>query len=74
MISQRLANLQRTSDRLLRTAEEKERHAITGRHSDEFPACLRRTKALRASHDPIQFLQDLNLFVDQQFGITHYVD
>jgi hypothetical protein len=74
MIMQGSANLQSTSHRFFRIAKEKERHAVTGRHSDEFPACFRRTKTFRASHDPIQFSQQLNLFVDQQLRITHNVD
>jgi hypothetical protein len=74
MLMQGSANLESTSHRFLGTAKEKERHAITGRQPDEFPACFRRTKAFCASHDLIEFLQDLNLFVDQQLRITDDVD
>jgi len=57
MIMQSSANLESTPYRFFRTAEKKERHAITGWYSDEFPACFRRTKGLCASHDAIEFLQ-----------------
>ena len=72
--SQRLANLQRTSDRLLRAAEKKQRHSIPGRHPDQFVACFCCTKRFGVPDDPIQFLQQLNLLVDQQLRITHDVD
>jgi hypothetical protein len=74
MILQGSANFERTSDWFFRAAEKQERHPIAGWHSDEFAACFRRAKTLRPSHDLIQLLEQFNLLVDQQSGITHDVD
>jgi hypothetical protein len=74
MISQSSANLERTPHWLFRAMEEKERHPIAGWHSDEFAGCFRCSKTFGVSHDLIQFLEKFNLFVDQQFRITHYID
>src|SRR6266487_2822848 len=41
MLLQCSANLERTSHRLFRTVEEKERHPVSHRHSIEFAACFR---------------------------------
>jgi hypothetical protein len=73
-ISQGSANLERTPHWLFRAMEEQERHPIAGWHSDEFAACFRRPKTFGISDDLIQFLEKFNLFVDQQFRITHYID
>src|SRR5439155_4833193 len=45
MILQGPANLESTSHRFLGAVKEKERHPIACRHSTEFAACLRRSKA-----------------------------
>jgi hypothetical protein len=74
MISQGPANLESTPHWLFRAMEEKERHPVAGWHSDEFAACFRRSKTFGISDDLIQFLEKFNLFVDQQFRITHYID
>jgi hypothetical protein len=54
--------------------EKQERHPVSGWHSDEFPACFRRPKTFGAAHDSIQFLEQLNLLVDQQLRVTDNVD
>jgi hypothetical protein len=64
MILQAPANLERTSHRLFRTVEEKERHSVSHRHSIEFAPCFCRPKTFGASHDSIQFLEQLNLLID----------
>src|SRR5207247_6974388 len=74
IISQGSAYFQRASHRLLRTAEKKECHPVSSRHSIELAACFRCSKAFSASHDLIEFLEQLNLFIDQQLRITHHVD
>jgi hypothetical protein len=74
MISQSSANLERTPHWLFRAMEEQQRHPVSGWHSGEFAACFRRSKTFGVSHDLIQFLEKFNLFVDQQFRITHYID
>ncbi len=74
MLLQSSANLERTSHRLLWAMKEKERHPVSGRHSLEFAARFRRTKTFGASDDLIQFLEQLNLFIDQQLRITRHVD
>jgi hypothetical protein len=43
--------------------EENQCHAIAGRHSDEFTSCFCSAKTFGASHDSIQFLEQLNLLV-----------
>jgi len=72
--SQHLANLERTSHWLFRTVEKQERHPVSGRHSNQFPSLFSRPKTFGASHDLIQFLQQLDLVIDHQFGITRHVD
>jgi hypothetical protein len=74
MILQRSANLERTSHRFFRTVEKQERHPISGRHSNQFASFFSRPKTSGASDDLIEFLHQLNLFIDQQFRITHHVD
>jgi hypothetical protein len=54
--------------------EEKERHPVSGRHPDQFPSFFSRPKTFGAPHDLIQFLQQLNLLIDQQLRITHRVN
>src|SRR6266576_5411025 len=63
MISQRSAYFQRASHRLLRTAEKKECHPVSRRHSIELAACFRRSKTFGASHDVIEVLQQFNLLI-----------
>jgi hypothetical protein len=72
--TQRFANIERASHRLLRAAEKKKRHSITGWHSYEFASRFSRPKTFGAAHDLVEFLEQLNLFVDQQFRITDNVD
>ena len=74
MILQRSADFECTSHRLFRAAEEKQRHPIAHWHADEFAACFRSTKRFRFVHNVLQFLQQLNLLIDEQFRITHHVD
>src|SRR5438552_13945063 len=62
--TQRYANIERASHRLLRAAEKKKRHPITGWHPDEFATCFSRPKTCGAAHDLFEFLEQLNLFVD----------
>src|SRR5437867_7034438 len=74
MLLQCSADLERTSHRLFRAVEEKERHPIASRHSDEFALCFGGPKTFGASYDLIQLLEQLNLVIDQQFRITDHVD
>jgi hypothetical protein len=60
--------------RLFRTAKKKKCHPISRWHADELAACFRRPKAFRVSDDLIQFLEQLNLLVDQQLRITDHID
>jgi len=68
------ADLERTSGRLFRTVEEKQRHPIAGRHPDQFTFCFGGPKTFGASYDLIQLLEQLNLLIDQQFRVTDDVD
>src|SRR5438445_13026988 len=68
------ADLERTSRRLFRTVEEKERHPVSGRHPDQFTFCFGGPKTFGASYDLIQLLEQLNLLIDQQFRVTDHVD
>src|SRR6266536_5573143 len=74
MILQGSADLERTAYRFFRAAKKKKRHPVSSWQTNEFAACLRRTKAFGASHDRVQFLEQLNLLIDQQLGITDHVD
>ena len=67
MILQRSANLERTPGRFFRTVEENERHPIAGGHSDEFSPCFCCSKTFGAPHELIQFLQQFNPLIDEQF-------
>src|SRR6266567_6299414 len=53
IISQGFADLERTAHRFFRTAEKKERHPVSHRHSIELAACFRRSKTFGAAHDLI---------------------
>ena len=74
MLLQCSADLERTSHRLFRTVEEKERHPVSAWYPDEFAGCFRGSKTFGVSHDLIQLLEQLNLLIDQQFGVTDHVD
>jgi len=74
MLLQCSADLERTSHRLFRTVEEKERHPVSGRHPDQFTLCFGGPKTFGAPHDLIQLLEQLNLLIDQQFRVTDDVD
>jgi hypothetical protein len=73
MLLQCSADLERTSHRLFRTVEEKERHPVSGRHPDQFTFCFGGPKTFGVSHDLVEFLQKLNLLIDQQFRVTDHV-
>src|SRR4029450_10044041 len=64
MIIKGPANLESTSHRFFRAAKEKEGHSVSHRHSIEFAPCFCRPKTFGASHDSIQFLEQLNLLID----------
>jgi hypothetical protein len=74
MLLQCSADLERTSHRLFRAVEEQERHPVAAWYPDEFAGCFGGPKTFGVSHDLVEILQQFNLFVDQQFRITHYVD
>jgi hypothetical protein len=74
MILQCSANLECAPGGFLRTAEKGERHPITGRHPSEFAASFCCPKTFGAADDPVQLLEQLNLLIDQQLRIAHYVD
>src|SRR5881275_326461 len=67
MLLQCSADLERTSHRLFRTVEEKERHPVSGRHPDQSTPCFGGPKTFGASYNSVEFLQKLNLLIDQQF-------
>jgi hypothetical protein len=67
MISQGSANLQRTSHRFFWTVEKEKRHAIAGRHPDEFVPRFCSVKRFGAPHDLLQPLQQFDLLVHEQF-------
>ena len=67
MILQPSTNLQRTAHWFFRAVEENERHPIAGRYSNQLAACFRCAETFGISNDSIQFLQDFNLLVDEQF-------
>jgi hypothetical protein len=68
------ADLERTSGRLFRTVEEKQRHPVSRRHPNQFSFCFGFPKTFGASYDLIQLLEELNLLIDQQFRVTDHVD
>ena len=74
MLLQRFADLERTSHRLFRTVEEKERHPVSGRHPNQFTFCFGGPKTFGASYDLVELLQQLNLLINQQFRVTDHVD
>jgi len=52
--------------RFFRTAEKNQRHPISGWKPNQFAGCFRVPKRGSASHDLIEFLQQLNLLVHKQ--------
>jgi hypothetical protein len=68
------ANLESKPHRFLRAAEKKERHPISRWHSIKFAACFRSAKTFSAANNLVEFLERLNLLIDEQFRITHYID
>ncbi len=74
MILQGSANLERTSHRFFRTVKKNKCHSIAGRHSNKFAACFRSAKTFGTSHDLLQLLQQFDLLVHKQLGITYNVD
>src|SRR5207249_11208716 len=74
MLLQRFADLERTSHRLFRTVEEKERHPVYGRHPDQPTPCFGTTKTFGTSYDLVEILEQLNLLIDQQLRVTDHVD
>jgi len=73
-ILQRFADLERTSHWFFRTVEEKERHPVSAWYPDEFAFCFGGPKTFGVSHDLVEFLQKLNLLIDQQSRVTDHVD
>jgi hypothetical protein len=57
-----------------RTAEKNQRHPISGWEPNQFAVCFRATKRGSASHDLIEFLQQLDLLVHEQLRITDNVN
>jgi hypothetical protein len=74
MILQRSANFERTSHRLFRAVKKNKRHSVAGRHSNKFAACFRSPKRFSTSDDLLQLLQQFDLLVYKQLGITYNVD
>jgi hypothetical protein len=74
MILQCSANLERAPGRFFRTVEENKRHPISGWHSNEFPACFRSAESFGTPHDLLQLLEQFDLLVHKQLGITYNVD
>src|SRR5207302_9743111 len=74
MLLQGAANLERTSGRLFRTVEEKQRHPVSAWYPDQFTFCFGGPKTFGASYDLIQLLEELNLLINQQFRVTDDVD
>jgi hypothetical protein len=74
MLLQRFTDLKRTSHRFFRTLEKQERHPVSAWYPDEFARCFSRPKTFGVSDDLIEFLQKLNLLINQQFRIAHHVN
>ena len=74
MILQRSADLERTPGRFFRTVEENERHPIAGWHSDEFASSFRSAESFSTSYELLQLLEQFDLLVHKQPGITYHVD
>jgi len=74
MILQRSANFERTSHRLFGAVKKNKCHSVAGRHSNEFAACFRSAKTFSTSYDLLQLLEQFDLLVHKQLGITYNVD
>src|SRR5438105_15838806 len=57
MLLQCSADLERTSHRLFRTVEEKERHPVSGRHPDQSTSRFGGPKTFSVSRDLVAILQ-----------------
>src|SRR5438552_12778781 len=71
---QRFADLERTSHRLFWTLEKQERHPVSAWYPDELTFCFGGPKTFGVSHNLVEFLQKLNLLIDQQFRVTDHID
>src|SRR5438477_7962090 len=60
---QLLSDFQGAADRVVRALEEKKRHAVAGRQSNQLSAGFGASKTFRVSHDPTELLNRLDLFV-----------
>ena len=74
MLLQDPANIESTSYRFFRAAKEKQRHPVSRRHSTKFAACFRNAKTFSAANDLVEFFEQLDLLIDEQFRITDHVD
>jgi hypothetical protein len=45
--------------------EKKQRHPVSGRHADKFALAFCCPKTFSAPHDSVQFLEQLDLLIDQ---------
>ena len=66
MTSERLSDFQCATHRLFEILEEQQRHAVTGRQSNQFIFRFGSAKAIGATDNAIQFLKRLDLIIDQQ--------
>src|SRR5258708_1285021 len=69
-----LTDFQCTTHRFFRALKEKQRHSVTGRHTDQLAGGFSFSKALGASDNATELLDCLDLLVYQQFGIPDNVD
>jgi hypothetical protein len=60
------ADLHRALRRRVWTRVKYQRHPVTGRNPSQFARAFRRPETFGAPHDSIQFLQQLNLLINQQ--------
>jgi hypothetical protein len=60
--------------RLLRAVKKEQCHPIARGQSDQLSRFFRAPETFRASNNPIELLEQFNLFVHQQSRITDYVD
>ena len=74
MFLQSPANFESTSHRFVRAAKEKERHSVSRRHSIKFAARFRSAKTFSAANDLVEFLEKLNLLIDEQLRVAHHID
>jgi len=67
------ADFQPALRRFLGTLKEDQRHAIAGRNANQLAVSIAPLKLRCLPHDLIEFVYDLALLVDEEFGITDYV-